>query len=239
VHDFFPNAKVIGGLTYVDRADTRDATAGNAGQDACFGNAKSVWYRFTPRRDRTVVFDTRNSDYTAVVTVFTRTANGPKLYFDSCDQVASVDLKAGVTYAVMVSACCGDETAGGSLVFRARAALAGVVHLDAEGTVSHASGEATLTGTVTCNRRAEITQAFVLLRQRLTDTVLAFGEGVSERGICSRRAPLEFSIVVEPFGTTPFKAGNAGVKVSGQLCDDVACASAPEYRDIVLLRWVT
>lgn len=237
VHDSLSNAKVIDGLPYTDQADTREATAGKAGRAAECGNNMSVWYQYTPRRDRAVEFDTANSDYRAYITVFTRTADGLELYYEPCSSAGAVDLEAGVTYAIMVSACCGD---GGDLVFRARTALNPTVDLDAEGTVSEASGVATVTGTLTCNRRTASFAVEMTMRQRISDTVLAYGVGQTYGGVCTRRAPIRFSVVIDPaFGSAPFKADNAGVRLESSVCDDVFCASAPVLRDIVLLRWVT
>jgi hypothetical protein len=197
-----------------------------------------VWYRYTPRRDREVVFDAVESDHDAYITVFTQTSDGLELYYDGCDSVASVSLKAGVTYAVMASTCCGEDASGGDLAFRARAALTSTVDVDAEGTVSQASGEATLTGTVTCNRRATSIQVAAYLRQRISDTALAYGEANVFGGACTPRAPLRFSVVVEPFGVVPFKAGNAGVRLLSSVCDGVSCGDSPDVREVVLLRWV-
>jgi hypothetical protein len=241
VHDNSQNAKVIGGLPYVDRTDTREATPGVLGAtDTCYGNEKSVWYGYTPSRDRTVVFSTTDSDYFAPLTLWRRTANGFELVGDPCGQALPVDLQAGVTYAVMVSACCGDDSVGGNLVFRARRPIKADIDLDAEGTVSRASGDATVTGTLTCSRRTSVFYVYAEMRQRINDTHLALGgASTSGGGVCTPTAPLRFSVLIEPSGSVPFKAGNAAVRFGGDLCDDASCSSTPSYRDLVLLRWVT
>jgi len=81
----------------------------------------------------------------------------------------------------------------------------------ATGTVSHASGGAVITGTVSCNRTVTV-DLFGTLNQRLTRTVLATGNW-SVSGVNCTTTPISWSATIQPQGNVPF--GNGRAVVSG------------------------
>jgi hypothetical protein len=130
---------------------------------------------------------------------------------------------------------------GGNLVFRARRPITADIHLDAEGAVSRATGDATVTGTPTCSRRTNQCHVDVFLRQRINDTDLALGSGsAGGNGVCKPTSPVRFSVLIEPSDTILFKAGNPGVQFVGSVrVEGEKCGHTTWHRNLVVLRWVT
>lgn len=86
--------------------------------------------------------------------------------------------------------------------------------------VSHAGGQAVVTGTVTCNRR--VTLALVgTLNQRLTRTALATGSWNIPSEIACGTAPAPWSATVSPDGNVPFSTGKAEIDGSYWTIDPV------------------
>jgi hypothetical protein len=232
-NDTIPGAKTIGTVPFVDRVSTREATRGAVGGNSCYGDSHSVWYRYAPTQSRTLDLDTLQSSYGAIVTVWRKTPGGMVLEGDNCSQTLRHSFTAGGTYYVMGSDCCNDT--GGDLVLRVRPGLRVSASVAPEGTVSNASGDATVEVTVTCSRPATV-DAGVSVRQRISDTLIATGSGSAGGVSCTPAAPGRFTLLVLA-DAAPFRAGNAGVQPSAGSCD-VVCASASSPRQVVLLRWV-
>lgn len=91
------------------------------------------------------------------------------------------------------------------------AALSVTVTPAATGSVSHAGGQAVITGTVTCNRAVTVNLSGTL-NQRLTRTVLATGNWSAGNLACTT-TPTSWSATVQPQGNVPF--GNGQAQVSG------------------------
>lgn len=231
-HDTVATARPVGALPYVDRADTTGATPGSIGGEVCYGNRGSVWYRYTPTRDRLVTVDTRPSDYFAPVSAWVRTDGVFTPVQDGCGVSLTHRFRAGVTYYIQVSDPFNDPL-GGSLVFRVRDALAGWAQFDARGTVSRASGDAGLSGHVSCNRTSTVFGDFYL-RQRLSPSVIAIGDEWSEIGLCRPGRPLRFSVFLWADGA-PFRAGDAAATVYLHVCDNWGCLEQPATRRVVRL----
>jgi len=87
--------------------------------------------------------------------------------------------------------------------------LAVTVTPAATGQVSHAGGQAVLTGTVTCNRAVTVDLSGTL-NQRLSPKVLATGSW-SVSGIACTTSPTSWRAAVKPQGSIPFGTGNAEV----------------------------
>jgi hypothetical protein len=68
------NALTIPSVPFTARTDTRRATRDPDETRACGPAGATVWYRYTPDRDRTIVADTLGSDYDTVLAVYTGTA---------------------------------------------------------------------------------------------------------------------------------------------------------------------
>lgn len=87
--------------------------------------------------------------------------------------------------------------------------LAVTVTPAATGQVSHAGGQAVLTGTVTCNRAVTVDLSGTL-NQRLSRKALATGSW-SVSGIACTTSPTSWHAAVQPQGSIPFGTGNAEV----------------------------
>jgi hypothetical protein len=168
-NDDFDNAIVIGSLPFTDRQDTRDATTAPDDPD-CVGRAHTVWYRFTPTADATIVGHTVGSNYDTTLSAYTGTRGSLTQVACNDDAIGlqsriEFDVTAGTTYHLMAGSF--DEAPGGDLVLTVavlppRMRLS--VNLAAEGAVNQ-QGVATVRGTLTCSRPAEV-DLTVGLRQR-------------------------------------------------------------------------
>jgi hypothetical protein len=110
-NDDFDNATVVSSLPFTDTEDVSGAT--RAGDDPYTSFWPNVWYRLTPTKDTSLELDTAGSNtsthacvYEGVRGALGQVACSP----DGFDSHFFAELKAGVTYHVMVdvtSACCG------------------------------------------------------------------------------------------------------------------------------------
>jgi Tol biopolymer transport system component len=78
---------VIGSVPFTARTDTRLAGREPGESRDCAGDGGTVWYAYTPERDRTLLASTTGSDYAAALAVFDDTQ------FVGCDVDASGDAK--------------------------------------------------------------------------------------------------------------------------------------------------
>jgi hypothetical protein len=101
----------------------------------------------------------------------------------------------------------------------APAGLAVTVTPDAAITVSHDSGQAVVTGTVTCNEAATVNVSGTLA-ERLNRTTLATGNW-SASGLACTTTPTAFSVTVVPQGSVPFGVGSAQVSGTYSSLDPV------------------
>jgi hypothetical protein len=169
-NDDFDNAILIRTLPFEDTKDTTEATTASDDPD-CAGRAHTVWYRFTPTADASIVAHTAGSDYDTTLSAYTGTRG-------SLDQIAcnddaiglqsriQLDVTAGTTYHFMVGSF--DDSPGGNLVFTVQELpppMVLAVDLAPNGTVD-GDGAATLHGTLTCSREGQI-DITVGLRQRV------------------------------------------------------------------------
>jgi hypothetical protein len=116
--------------------------------------------------------------------------------------------------ATFVQNCEGSTTsaATGEVVLNngpAPAELAVAATPAATASVSHVSGQAVITGTVTCNRAVTVDLSGTL-DQRLTRTVLATGTWSADNLTCTT-TPTAWSATVQPQGNVPFGDGHAQV----------------------------
>jgi hypothetical protein len=148
-NDDFANAIQFGGLPFSDSRDTATATTAPDDPNYCGAQGTTVWYAFTPTSDTRIEATTDGSSYYAPVAVFmgsrgalTGVACGyPRVRFDAV---------AGETYYFMVMGY-----SRGNLRFSVDVApppLSIDLSIDPAGSVVPTTGEATVRGTVTCNR---------------------------------------------------------------------------------------
>lgn len=180
-NDRLRRAIVVDQLPFLARQDTTEATAN--GPTFC-GNNSSVFYRFTPQRDVAVQADTFGSRYDTVLTVFTgsRGAFEPVACNDDAAGLQSAvrfDARAGTTYHLMVSGCCGSgqDNIGGRLTLGVTNVPTSkpdaMVQIERRATL-HAGGLARLTASITCNQRS-VVQVVGVLRQLRDDNFVARG----------------------------------------------------------------
>jgi hypothetical protein len=100
--------------------------------------------------------NTFGSDYDSGIAVFTGTRGSLSLVLCNDDAITgqftqsnlNFDAVAGTTYYFMVGSCCGQD--GGNLVFRVDVSVELGLTIDPTGSVNAATGEVTISGTITC-----------------------------------------------------------------------------------------
>lgn len=173
-NDDFDNAIVIAALPFQDTQDTTEATTAPDDPD-CVGRAHTVWYRFTPAADATIVAHTDGSNYDTTLSAYTGTRGSLTQIACNDDAIGlqsriQFDVTAGTTYHLMAGSF--DETPGGTLVLTVQELpppMALSVDLAPTGSVNR-RGVATLRGTLTCSRAGAI-DLTVGLRQRVRQGV--------------------------------------------------------------------
>jgi hypothetical protein len=212
-NDTFEQATVISSVPFLDALDTTGATTEPVdfeARDACgfpsFQLAASVWYVYTPLTDRVVTVDTFGSSYTAGVAVVTGSP-GSLSAVNCFTVIGRFTPVPGGTYYIGISDI--QNLRGGSLNVSVTAPeLGGTV--DKFGRIDPQTGEATLTGTITCTANLS-GDVFLTLTQRSGQTTVT-GSG-STTLICNGREQT-WSITLQPTGGS-FK--NGGATVAGEV----------------------
>jgi hypothetical protein len=122
----------------------------------CIIGGHTVWYQFTPSEDIRINANTFGSDYDTGIAVYTGT-RGALTQIDCNDDVVlgqfvqsnvNFDAVAGTTYFFMVGSF--GDSPGGNLVFNVDVSLELGLTIDPTGSVDPMTGEATISGTITC-----------------------------------------------------------------------------------------
>ena len=159
-NDDFDNAIVITSLPFQDTQDTTEATTAPDDPE-CVGQGPTVWYRFTPSADASIVAHTAGSDYDTTLSAYTGTRGSLTQIACNDDAIGlqsriQLDVTAGTTYHFMVGSFASGP--GGNLVFSVEELpppMELAVDLARNGTVNRA-GVATLRGTLTCSREGQV-----------------------------------------------------------------------------------
>jgi hypothetical protein len=172
VNDDFSAAVAMPGIpsTY-----TEDATTATTAPDDpwCYGNAQSVWFKYTPSTNMRIEANTFGSNYDTTLGVFTgsRGALTPVSCNDDANNTVQsrvrFDAVAGTTYYFMVSSGYYPSSAA-NLVFNLVVApppFSFTPTVEQFGTVVASTGQVTLSGTVTCNE-----PAYVILNGEIKQT---------------------------------------------------------------------
>jgi hypothetical protein len=204
----------ITGVGFHYEQDTSEATAdpadGGCGVDQ---DLATVWFRFTPQDNVTVLFDTSASDY----------SNGVNLYVEEGGNLINIacsfpplfaELSGGVTYFVMVAACC-EGVNGGTLVLDVTEAPPPPelsLTINSAGSVRSSTGEVTISGTLDCSTSAS---AFVSvdIQQRKGRSIIQ-GNGFTDL-LCEGETP--WSLTLTGFNGL-FTAGKVQVQAFVQAC---------------------
>lgn len=195
--------------------DTTEATL-DISDPSCNGKSRSVWFRYTrPRKwdTRQIELRTFKSDYDTTLSVYSgKPGNLQQIRCDdnSGGYQSKVRFKAepGKTYWVMVGSA--RNTPGGNLVLKAKQPpipFRMEFSVNRTGSVSEVTGGATITGSVTCSRKAKL-YLYVTIRQKNDDRVVTDSE---RRNLtCKNRKSWSVNLLAN----RPFEAGRAGVWVS-------------------------
>jgi len=228
-NDDIGGAVVISGLPFTHQVNTAEATvAPGDPPTSCFGPTATVWYTLTAEEATRVQVDTVGSDYDTTLAVFTGTPN--QLTEVTCNDDASglqsvvrFDATAGTQYFIMAGTCCGGGTVGpgGNLVLNASVAPPSPtidVTLAGQGVVTR-EGQATISGTVTCNVEGAA-YVNVELVQRFGRLVARGSNGVS---VACGPTPTEWSVQVDSFTGVVFGPGPVQATVSAAVCNPFEC----------------
>ena len=236
VHDDISAAKVVGALPYTDAANTREATTA-ADDPFCVGRSHTVWYRFTPSQNRSLVAHTFGSNYDTTLSAYTGTRGNLTQIacnddFQSLQSRITFDAQAGVTYWLMVGSF--DDSPGGSLSLTVAVLpppqVLGV-SIRATGTVD-ARGVATVRGTVSCSRAGRIDVVGSLRQERSGSVSLGY---FSRSVFCSGTTGWS---AVAPGETGRFRVGSARAQATAIYDDPVRLETVRKFtaRTIQLVR---
>lgn len=228
-NDDIANATVVGELPFREELDTASATTGENPPDPdCFGNDHTVWYVFTPDADGPYTVRTG----TGPVSVYTGTPG--QLTQIACAEQTEVtfEAQAGVTYFIMSASLEGFP--GARTFFSLFRHLELKLSLERLGSVSGATGVATVTGSVSCT-------APVLVND--TPGVCVCGTlrqshrfGITEASDCVCGDCIEEMPFTLTFSgpETPFVGGRAGLSVEATGCTHFECDSDQITQEIRL-----
>lgn len=171
-NDDVSSPTVVSSLPFTDSTSTVEATTASDDPE-CAGGGHTVWYSFTPRRDMRITAHTRGSSFDTTLSAYTTGRRGLEQVGCNDDLPRSVqsrltlDLDGGQTYLFMAGSF--GESPGGDLqlsIRRTPRAFSVMVDVDRKATVNSRTGMVTVSGTVTCSRRAR-GSSFGLLEQRV------------------------------------------------------------------------
>ena len=158
LNDDFGSPIVISAVPFTNAQTTTKATTA-ADDPFCAGSSHSVWYAFTPPTDMRVEINTFGSDYDTTLSVYTGTRGA--LTQIACNDNSGrtsqsrvrFDASAGVTYWIMAASYY--YWSGGHLVLNLLPApppLSIGLAVTQFGNVDPTTGQATVTGSITCSR---------------------------------------------------------------------------------------
>jgi hypothetical protein len=155
-NDDFAAAEVITALPFTDSDNTTDATSVDDPPNDCVIGGHTVWYQFTPTEDLRINANTFGSDYDTGIAVYTGepgaltqiVCNDDVILGQFVQSLVTFDAVAGTTYFFMVGSF--GDSPGGNLVFNVGVSPELGLTIDPRGSVNAATGEVTISGTVTC-----------------------------------------------------------------------------------------
>ena len=208
---------------------TDDVGCGSGGVDQA-----SVWFTLTLAAGTSVLVDASGSDYPVGVNVFEGSADANSLV--TCvEDAAAFDAAAGTTYYLMFADIDGDATNGGALHVMIDVAPPPIevsLTVNANGKVNPKTGEATISGTISCNHTADFGEVQVGLRQPIGRfTIHGFG---FDSPACGPTPTDWFASVVGDNGK--FAAGRATADVTVFACDAFSCADTSTVASVRLRR---
>lgn len=196
-----------------------DIGCGSGGEDQA-----TVWYTLTLANTTELLADATGSDYDVGVNVFTGSADAGNLV--TCvGGAASFTADAGTTYYLMFADIEDDKINGGQLhvvIDVAPPPLEVSLTVDAAGKVNPKTGEATISGSLTCSRTADFGEVDVNLRQAIGRFTI-HGSGLAAP-TCGPTPTTWWVSVTGDNGR--FGPGKAAADVSAFACDATSCGDA-------------
>jgi hypothetical protein len=217
--------------------DTTLATSAPTDPQQCSSFlTNTVWFSFTPTQSQPLNLDKRGTSYRSSVSVLTDLGSGPVVIacgtdFEGGSPGVRFDAIAGRSYFVMAAAhfTFGE---GGLLQLTLRPAIVATVGIDSTGTVDR-QGVAVVTGTLGCSQGVAGASLHVVLRQRVSKTLVIVGSRDLSNLLCPTTPDSWSATIIGDNG--PFRKGRAEVLVTGRACDPIGC-DTPEVRQLVDLR---
>lgn len=205
--------------------DTTEATTStdNVGCGSDGTDQASVWYTLTLAEATTVLIDASSSSFRVGINAFAGTATADALV-DCTEQALRLDVAAGTTYFLMFADIDGGAN-GGQLDVTIDAAPPPIrltLAVDPNGKVNTKTGEATITGTVTCSAATTDAAVDAELREPLGRfTIRGFGG----TGIECGPEPTAWSMTAVG-DNGRFGPGRTSANVSAFACDAFSCDDA-------------
>jgi len=211
-------------VTFTENTTEATVTTDDIGCGAGGTDQATVWFTLTLASATSVLVDATGSDYPVGVNVFEGSADANNLV--TCvEGAASFDAAAGTTYYLMFADIDGDATNGGQLdvsIDVAPPPLEVSLTVNSAGKVNPKTGEATISGTISCTRMADFSDVSVSLRQPIGRfAIRGFG---FDSPACDTTSTDWFASVVGENGK--FGPGKATADVSAFACDATSCGEA-------------
>jgi hypothetical protein len=235
-NDLAAGATTVTALPFAINQDTTEATVstddvgcGSGGLDQA-----TVWYAFTPSDTVIVEVDARPSGYLVGVTLFIGSPdeNGRA---DCNNDMLTFEADADTTYYLLFADVNDDGNNGGSLradIHVAPPAVDVSLTVDPIARIHPKTGQARLTGTITCDREAAYAEVTATLRMG-TGRFFTIGAGAGTT-TCGPTPTSWATIVSGENGR--FVAGSGTATVVGLACDAVACNESPMEASLKLRR---
>jgi Family of unknown function (DUF6299) len=232
-NDTFEQATVILSQPFSQTLDTSQATTDSTDAEALAACglsvpvAATVWYRYTPSADQSLLISTSGSSYATGVAVLT----GPpgNLFAVTCFPVlGTFSATAGRTYHIGLADVSGGS--GGTLNVSIDAP--GVeLTIDRFGRFNAETGVGAVTGRLTCPSGSSGTVSLSLSQRRGRRTASGFGF----TDVTCNGAAQQWSVSVTPVDGE-FKGGRADVAADAVVCLRVGCIADHADRRIILRR---
>ena len=230
-NDTFANATTVTEpLPFTNSVDTTQATV-EATDPACaqvgFGPQNTVWYSYTPSSSGFVQANTFGSDYDTTLWVGTGSAGNFTEVGCNDDTSGGTtgleskviwDASASTTYYIMAGTCCGGGTNGGNLELTVDTSAPPFTIDDltiSGGKVTPKTGEAVISGSITCSNGPGSVELDVFVSQRIGRATVQ-GDGFDFFDCSGTQS---WNITVEPFNGL-LVAGRAHVEADAFGPDD-------------------
>lgn len=185
--------------------NTTEATT-SSNDLGCFGDAATVWFRFTPTTDGSLLIDTAGSDYETAVAVATGSPGALTGFACSLGRVI-FDATAGTTYFIMVSAAF--LGVGGNLVVAARESPF-TIAIDPTARFDSRTGAAIVDVQLTCDEPALVSFGAVGVTQRAGRLIIGGFDEVPLQTTCDPENPVFVTAEVTS-SNGPYRGGRADV----------------------------